>query len=200
MDFRATLRQRGQGLADGLPRCSGNGIAQATLVPVIHSRRAHPGGKPGPGQGHVEFADVLAQALLVGLFDVFRRWVEHRHQLDAVVVVANIRLLRVLGPEGGAEGQEHQWIFQALGFVHGDHLHQPGVAFQAQGAVFVLFIRCPQDLGKVVHQRVFAVQLQAVLLQKFRNVQNVSKPSLTVWALQQKTGHFEVHQKAAQHG
>lgn len=89
---------------------------------------------------------------------------------------------------------------QTLGLVHGDHLHQPRIAFQAQCAVFVLLIGGPQDLGVVVHQGVLAIQLQAVLLQQLGNVQDIGEASLPVGPLQQPARHLEIHQEAAQGG
>ncbi len=99
-------------------------------------------------------------------------------------MIAHEGLLFTLGAKSCAKGQKHQRVLQALGLVHGDDLHQAGITLQSQGTVFIFLVGCTQNLGVVVHQGMFAVQLQAVLLQQFGNVQNVGQPPFAVRALQ----------------
>ena len=87
----------------------------------------------GAGQGHVEQAHVFGQPLVVRL--VFHCLVRFQRHVEMIVfVVAQRRLVLVRRTEAADKGQVHQRIFQALGFMDGDHFDPVVVAFQAQDA------------------------------------------------------------------
>jgi hypothetical protein len=103
------------------------------------------------------------------------------------------------GAEGAGEGQEDQRVFEALGLVDGDHLHQVGVALQADlagvamAAVAALF-------GQVADQGVFAVEQAAGLLEQLGQVQHIGEAALAGAAGgQQARRHAEIVEQAAQH-
>jgi hypothetical protein len=83
---------------------------------------------------------------------------------------------------GAGKGQEDQRVFQPLGLVHGDHLHQIGVAFQAQLARVAASARgiAPLLLGEMANQRVLAVEQRARLLQQFGKMQHVGQDAFAV--------------------
>ena len=65
--------------------------------------------------------------------------------------------------------------------------------------MFVLIVGILQHLGVVVNERMFAVQLLAVLLKQFGNMQNVGQAAFAVRPGQQLRRHVIVHQQAPQH-
>ncbi|MNB99145.1 hypothetical protein D3C75_464120 [compost metagenome] len=79
----------------------------------------------------------------------------------------------------GATGkrQQHQGVFQALGFVHSDDLDQVRIAFQAQNFLFAL----PVDLlGQMADQRMFAIEFGGAALQPFGQMQQVGQAALAL--------------------
>ena len=82
--------------------------------------------------------------------------------------------------------------------MHRHHLHQRGVAFQAQLAVVGRDGGLRPLLRQVPHQRVLAVDQRAGLLQQLGQVQQVGELAL-VAARQQPPRHPEVVQQPAQH-
>ena len=103
---------------------------------------AHPQRLLGPGQCHIEQANVLLQT-------------------QRIVVAAGTRL----GPIARHKGQEHQRVLQALGLVQGDDLHQVGVALQAQLRHVPGSLRPAQLVFQVTHQRALALKPHAGGLQ-----------------------------------
>ena len=153
----------------------------------------------GSGQGNVEFANILTQSFAVGPGQgVFIR-LQGNLQPAFVVVVLDERLVRLFLAEFGGKRQEHQRVLQAFGFVDGDHLDQPGIAFQAHGAVLVLIVGILQHLGVVMNERVFTVQLLAVLLKQLGDVEDVSQAAFAIRPGQQLRRHVIVHEQAPQH-
>ena len=195
----------GHGLQEGhqvrvfIAGIAANQVPQTTLPPAFDAAGANPGGVTGSGQGNVEFANILTQSFAVGPGQgVFIR-LKGNLQSAFVIVVLDKRLVRLFLAEFGGKRQEHQRVLQAFGLVDSNHLDQPGITFQAHGAVFVLIVGILQHLGVVVNERMFAVQLLAVLLKQFGNMQNVGQAAFAVRPGQQLRRHVIVHQQAPQH-
>ncbi len=151
----------------------------------------------GASQGDVEQAQVLAEALTVGPLDVLL--VRFQHQPPAVAVLQLQRPAALGGAEAADERQEHQRVFQALGFVDGHHAHQRGIAFQSQHLFLGRRTLARQQGGEMADQRLFAVQLGGGLLQQLGQVQQVGQGALAVAALHQSLRQAEVMQQLAQH-
>ena len=176
---------------------------RAALLAVAHAHggKTHPYAVARAGEGHVQQAQVFAQALLGGLR------LELVGPVQVLVALAlGIRehgvVARARASAGHApgKGQANHGVFQALALVHGDDLHQVGVALQAQDlfipgqAVFV-------HLGvQPAQQGVFALQVGAGLLQQFGQVQHVGQAPLAAVVAQPARGQIELVQGLAQHG
>ncbi len=154
----------------------------------------------GAGQGHVEFAEILPESLVIGPGQ--HRLVGRQGEVaPALVVVPGERQVAgLLLAEGADEGQEDQRVLEPLGLVDGDHLHQVGVALQAQAVGVGLGRRVGASLAEVAQQGVLAVELGAGLLQQLAQVQQVRQVPLAAGALQKPGGHGEVRQQPVQHG
>ena len=188
------------------------------MLQALGLRRTHPGGKAGPGQGDVELAQVFAHAFgihplqCVGIggqvkvqsgrcrvqWRVFRR----RATTEACLAIPPDKRRLVIGPgrpAGTGKGQEDQRVFQALGLVDGDHLHQLLVAFQANAAALVGVAVVLAQLRQVADQRLGAVQPGAGLLQQFGQVEKVGQVALAALRQQARGDAMQVD-PAPQHG
>jgi hypothetical protein len=105
---------------------------------------------------------------------------------------------------GAGEGEQDQRIFQALGLVHGHHLDQLGLAFQAHdllfGGVGLAGGGVGDLLGEVADQRVLAVERGGGLLQQFGQVQQIGQRALAAVAREQARRQVEGMQQVVQHG
>ena len=116
-----------------------------------------------PGQRHVEQAQVFGQALIIGTLHL--RFTGLQHHLDAPLTLDRQGLVALGDPGIADERQEHQGIFQPLGFMDGDHLDQGGVALQSQH-LFLLGVITGADhqLLEVADQCLLAIQFPCALL------------------------------------
>ncbi len=139
-------------------------------------------GGPSPGQGDIDEAHVLGQALLlrqaqVGL-DLIRAGIEQglaaSVEADQALGIADLA-----APEIGDE--DHR-VFEPLGTMDGDDLHQLGVALQAQfGGLAAAPIRRQAQLDPVpTHQGIHAGLGLGRLLQQLAQVQQVGQAPLGV--------------------
>ena len=136
---------------------------------------------PRPRQRDVEQAQILAQPLALGRG---HRVVAEGEVERAGAVVVDPGDEAAPAPVHLAAGrrkrQEHHRILQPLGLVHGDHLHQLGIAFQphdpllARAADAVDLLGQPADLG------LLAIELGGGGLQQLAQVQQVGQPALAV--------------------
>ena len=118
----------------------------------------------GAGQRHVELAQVLPQALVVGAGQHGLVGLQREVAAARFVVPGERQVGGLLLAEGADEGQEDQRVLQPLGLVDGDHLHQVGIALQAQAVGVCLLGRMGAGLAQVAQQGVLAVELGAGLL------------------------------------
>ena len=151
----------------------------------------------GAGQRHVEQAQVFTEALLLGLCQA--GLVRFEQQPAAFAVVHLHRFLVVQRAEGTDEGQEHQRVFQALGFVDGHHAHQGIVAFQAQHLLLGSLTAPGQGFAKVADQRQLTVQFSGSELQQLGQVQQVGQHPFAVRAAHQPLRQAEILQQLTQH-
>ncbi len=138
-------------------------IAQGAPLEMLDGAHAQPGGVPGAGQGDIQLAEILAQPLAVGARQPFRTAFEVEPRAAVIVM-------------------PFQRVFQALGFVHGDDLHQVGIAFQPELALArVQPVGAVTDLfGQMANQRLLAFQRGAGCLQDFGQVQQIGQHPLAV--------------------
>ena len=136
----------------------GQQLADGAAFAALERGHAEPGGVAGAGQRHVELAQVFAQAFAVdggqGLLVGFQA----DAQAALGVVPAQRRVVLLRRTVVADEGQEHQRILQALGLVDGDHLHQVGIALQAQLVGLALVGGVGDGFGEEADQGVFAVE------------------------------------------
>ena len=142
----------------GLP--AAKQIAEGPPFEFGDGRQAHPGGVTGAGQGHVELAQVLPQPFPVGPLQGLARVAQGQLQLAPVVMPFEGQVLGGRRPEIGGEGEKDQGVFQALGLVDGHHLHQIGVALQADlpGIVAATAPRLLAFFGQIADQGLLPVQ------------------------------------------
>lgn len=100
------------------------------IFPFFDRPQAQPEQVARAGGGHVEQAQVFAQALFFGLGQVVVADLQHQAAIG--------RRTRGCGPfsfsvKSLAKGSITSGYFKALAFVDGDDLHQVGIAFQAHG-------------------------------------------------------------------
>ncbi len=168
-------------------------------VTGAHRRQPQPGGVDAPGQGHVEQTQVFGQALLVGLCE---RILGAGEIEDGAI--ARLIGLVIEGGVGAAvaadEGQEHQRVFQPLGFVDGDDLHQLALGLQAKYLLRILAVGLAHRFPQPAQQGVFAVQLAAHLLEQLPQMEEVGQPPLPVGARQKRCGEIAPVQQGPQHG
>ncbi len=153
----------------------------------------------GAGQGDVEQTQVFGQALVIGLGDQLGGRAQAHLRLAVGIVVMQRQAAAIHRFGRADERQEHQVVFQALGFVDGHHLDQLLVAFQAQDLLFTGLPRQREVFGQVADQGLFAVQFGGGLLQQFAEVQQVGQHPLAIAAGDQGLRQFEVVQQATQH-
>ena len=176
------------------------GLARLAVA-HLDRRKAQPQRMAGPGHGHIEQAQVVAQALLfvAGLGLV----VHVQHQL----ALASRRgqqgrcdIALVKPPKTAGKRQAHHRVFQPLAFVDGDDLDQVGIAFQAHHllvallGVFSDLVHQPADKG------LLALQIGAGVLQQFGQVQVIGQAALAAIALQPARSQPEAVDGLAQHG
>ena len=152
-------------------------------------------------QGHIQQAQVFLDARL---FHGRHGFVRQR-QVDAPLAVvsrileeAAVAFIHLARRDG--ERQVHQRVFQPLGLVHGDDLHQLRIAFQAQHALVAALALAGDLLGQPAYQRLFAIELAAGRLQQFGQVQQIRQAPLAARLLQQHGGQLQFVDEAAQHG
>ncbi|MCY1306402.1 hypothetical protein D9M70_562620 [compost metagenome] len=114
-------------------------------------------------------------------------FMEHRRRLTAAIY----------RPGATRERQHHQGVLQALGLVHGYHLDQVRVAFQAQNLFLALLLNL---LSQVANQRVLAIEFCGAALQPFGQVQQVGQAAFALLFSQQTGRHLEGCKQPAQHG
>ena len=142
----------------GLP--AAKQIAEGPPFELGDGHQAHPGGVAGPGQGHVELAQVLPQAFPVGPLQGLALIAQGQLQLAPVVMPFEGQVLGGRRSEIGGEGEKDQGVFQALGLVDGHHPHQVGVALQADlpGIVAATAPRLLALFGQIADQGLLPVQ------------------------------------------
>ena len=89
----------------------------------------------------------------------------------------------ILGSEGLAFigiGTEDDRILQPLAHVHGHDLHTFGIAFEADARLFILFFRLRDLLLQPVNEMVVARMEDALLMEEFDEVKEVSQAALRV--------------------
>ena len=158
---------------------------------VFVARRSGPGRYAvvlGTGERHIEKPQLLGAILhlLAVMSGIVRVEVQH---LD---VAAFLGLVVLRGgasartaPEPG-ERIEHDRKLQALAAMHGDHLHQPLVALEAQLRSVVAVLRIAAPAGEPLHQRRRFKPLAGFrLLQQIRQVQHVGEAARPPWLAQQ---------------
>ncbi len=155
----------------------------------------------GPGQGHVEQAQLLGEPLLLRQGVVFEvgQQVEDQAALVPLFVEQGRQAAfdRLRPPE---EGQEHHRVLQPLALVDGDDLHQRLVALQAQLLLLALAVGVGALLGEPVQQVLDAMMFAAGVLDHLGQLQQVGKSSLTAFEAQQAVGDAPVVQQVAEHG
>ena len=119
--------------------------------------------------------------------------------LAVFIVVMQRQATAIHGLGRTDERQEHQVVFQALGFVDGHHFDQLLVAFQAQDLFFTDLPRQRQMLGQMTDQRLLAIQFRGGLLQQFTEVQQVGQHPLAITAGDEGLRQLEVVEQATQH-
>ena len=190
---------RGQRVDAGLQRAADQ-VAEGAVLQLLDGRRADPGGVAGAGERDIQLAQVFAQALPVGQGQQGVVGGEGQLQPALRVVPLERQVGGLGGAEGAGEGQEDQRVFEALGLVDGDHLHQVGVALEAHLAGFAAGGFVAALLGQVADQGVLAVEQAAGLLEQLGQVQQVGEAALAAGAGGEQAGrHAEVVEQPAQH-
>ena len=211
---RDLRRPIGQGLQRRPPvvRAQGRAAAQqaargalvrAALRAVAHPQRgkAQPQRVARACERDVEQAQVFAQALVLGL----GHGVVAQLQVQRALTVRAGQLHEAGGTardlaEAAGKWQADHGVFQALALVHGDHLHQVGVAFQAHD-LLVAAAPALLHLGlQPADERVLAVELRAGGLQQLGQVQEVGQAPLAAGLGQPARGQAELVQRLAQQG
>ncbi len=137
-------------------------------------------------QRHIQQAQVFFQA---GGVELHARFLGPGEIEAAHAILAGVEKEAAVAPvdRPGADRkrQKHQRVFQALGLVHGNHLHQLGIAFQAQDALVAALAVIGDLLGQPADQGMFAIQVLAGRLQHFGQVQEVGQAAFAAALAQQ---------------
>ena len=181
---RAAVEQTGLGLA-GLER-----------------GHAQPQRMAGAGERHVEQAQILLQALLVGGGPGLGAGaeVDHTPTIGPGPQHKALAAVHLGAAKTAGKGQADQRVLQALALVHGDHLDQVGIAFQAQHLLVGAAALGRELAGQPADQRLLAVQLAAGGLQQLGQVQHIGQSALAVGLLQPARRQAQAMQGLAQHG
>ena len=204
----------GQGLQFGCPVFGIHGLvpaqqaAQGTLVGLagfgvadLERRKPHPQRMARAGEGHVEQAQVFAQAFGVGLGQVVFGQLQHQPPLPAIGRQAGgLDVFAADRAKAGAKRQADHGVFQPLAFVDGDELDQIGIAFQAHHLLVVLAGAFADLALQPADEGLLAFQVAAGGLQQFGQVQKVGEPAFAIGLLQPAGGQPEAVQRLAQHG
>ena len=179
---------------------------RAVLQPV-QWRHAHPGGMTGPRQRHIQFAQILAQTLLIRLLPNARRQLATAAQGQLQIALRIVprqkcrlsaRCLRIHLPGRTGIGQKDQWIFQPLRLVHGHHAHPGIIALQPLSAGIHLSLGLPALFAQIADQRMLALQLAGCGLQQLAQMQQIRQLALLV-PRQQLLDHPEILQHPPDH-
>ena len=173
-------------------------VGTGLVGPGAAAGQAHPQPQrmAGPGERHVEQAQLLAQALRIGQRHIGIREAEVQPPprgatgLVGVVGVADLaghlhRQLQHLAatpvhhPRRLRKGQKDQRVLQPLGLVHRDHLHQLGITFQADDALLRPMRLGLDLLGQPADQRLLPLQRRRRGLQQLGQVQPIGEAALT---------------------
>ena len=175
----------------------GAALVLAGFFPFFDRPQAQPEQVARAGGGHVEQAQVFAQALFFGLGQVVVADLQHQAAIGAAHKggAGPFFLRKVAG-----KGQHHQRVFQALAFVDGDDLHQVGIAFQAHGLRLGIAVGVGDGFLQPADERLLALHGGAGLLQQLAQVQHIGQPPLAVRLGQPAGGQAQLVQAGAQHG
>ena len=194
---RPERAQRLQGLSDLLDRHRGAAaeqVAERALVQQMLVLRARPARQADaqpqqmarPGQRDIEQPQILAQALALGL--VQRLAVGREVQPAPALGIDPLderRIALLHRPRRRREGHHHHRIFQALGLVHRDDLHQLGIALQPHHPLVAAGLTATAAqardlLGQPADLRLLALEPAAGRLQQLAQVQQVGQAPLAV--------------------
>ena len=155
----------------------------------------------GPGQGHIKHAQVLGQPFLIRSIKVFGCRVYHHP--DCSVRVMNFYYGRILCghlSETADKRQEHQGIFQALGFVDGHHPDQGLIAFQAEDLIIPTCLWIFNLRGQPPDQSLFSVLVCCSCLEQFRQMEHIGEPPFPERVCQHPGCHIECQKQCPDHG
>ena len=153
----------------------------------------------GAGHGHVEQAQVFAQALGVVAVQGVVVGVEH----EAACAIGSGQqhgVGAVATAPGGGKWQAHHRVLQAFAFVHGHHRNQVFVAFQAQHLFFGVVHRALALLHQPANQGLFTFDFGAGVLQQLGQVQHIGEPAFAVGLRQPARRQVKHGEGLAQHG
>lgn len=176
--------QRFQALTGFIPFAPTQQLTQCAVGQRLEGGQTEPAGVDRAGQGHIEQAQILLQALLIRLGLGLAVLAQLQPASPILGMIEQLAVVAIHPTAVADEGQIDQWIFQPLGFVDGDHLHPFAVALQAQDT-FIRALAAGQLFFQMAHQGQLAIQLDAGRLQQLRQVQQVGQYSLSVHGLQQ---------------
>ena len=172
---------------------------RAVVIAALEVRHAQPAGMLRPGQGDIEQAQIFGQTFIIGQGNQLGGRTQGHLGLARGVVVMQRQSAAIHRFRRTNERQEHQGIFQPLGFVDGHDLDQLLIAFQTQDLLFAGLAGQCQMLGQMSDQGLLAIQFGRRLLQQLAEVQQVGQHSLAIAASHQRLGQLEVMQQTAQH-
>ena len=159
-----------------------------------------PAGVAGPGQGHIQQAQVFPQPLAVGLLQLLLIGLQHPAAVLAIEQPG--RLVAPYRAAVGNERQKYQRILQPLGFVDGHYLDQVRIALQPQYLLLpTAAVQGPADgFSQIADQRLLPIQLPGRLLQQLGQVQQVGQLALAFTLTDQPLGQAELVHQPVQHG